>query len=677
MENALKKTERSKIAVAPVGTLIWKLGLPMIVSMILQAVYNIVDTAFVINMGEGGVDGNLALTYAFPVQILMIAVGVGTGIGINALLSKSLGEGNARQTNLTAGNGIFLMLCIYAVFLLFGLFGAESFVAVQANGNETAIAMGTSYLKICCTLSLGCIGLAVYERFLQSTGKTTLSTLSQIAGALTNIALDYVFIFPCGMGIAGAAWATVIGQIVSLILAMTFHYTLNKEIDGNIKYIRPDKDIIKRIYQVGISAALMQALLSVMMLGMNLILGKSEYDPQTLQGSFGVYYKIMQFALFAFFGLSNTLITVLSFNYGMKERERVSRGITMGIIDALITAAVITVLFEILAVPLAKVFGMASEGGDELIEVVVRAIRISATGYVFMSFTVAVQGVLQAFRYSLLPLLLSFLRLVVFVFPSAWLFTLNADASNDVWWSLVICEVLTAAVSAGFLAFAYKKKVLPMPSDAGSLSLTDNLIVTVSREHGSNGKYIAKMAADKLGIRFYDKELAFEVAKKTGLAEEYIKKFTDDENSLRAVYLSLQTNREALIAQAEVIKRIAAEEDCVIVGRGADYILRNCKNCIRIYIRASKRFRMETIMRLYGDSKQQARANIRRSDKSRNLYYKFISGRKRGYPSDYDLVLDSSRGVEKTADAVVAFVKGKLTALHPNGLVPEADSAEK
>lgn len=454
------------IDTAPVSRLIWTLGLPMVVSMILQAVYNIVDTVFVINMGEEGVAGNLALTYAFPVQLLMIAVGVGTGIGINALLSRYLGERRAERAAKTAGNGIFLSLCIYAVFLLFGIFGTEWFIGLQANGNGQVTEMGSTYLRICCIFSFGCIGFSAFERFLQSTGKTAYSTAAQIAGALLNILLDYLFIYPCGMGIAGAAWATVTGQIASLAIAMVLHYCKNREIDGSPRYIRPEGRVIAGIYRIGASAALMQALLSVMMFGMNLILGTAA-EAEILQGSFGIYYKIMQFALFAFFGLSNTVITVQSFSYGMCDRERVRQTIRWGIADSLIVAGVIVVLFESLAYPLAALFSLASgETGGEIRAVVVTAIRIAAIGYPFMAFSVAVQGVLQAFRCAVRPLIISALRLAVIVFPAAWLFTLSADAVHTVWWALVIAEVITAAVSAFMLADVCRKKIPAMPEAA-------------------------------------------------------------------------------------------------------------------------------------------------------------------------------------------------------------------
>lgn len=275
--------KQNKMAVMPVKKLIWAMGLPMIVSMVLQALYNVVDSVFVANISEVGAIANQALTLAFPVQIMMIAIGVGTGIGINACLSKSLGEKDSERVNKTAGNGIFLALVIYAVFLIFGLFLSRWFISLFSK-DGTVIEMGSVYLKICCCLSLGSIGYTVYERFLQATGKTMFSTIAQVAGAVTNIVLDYVFIFPLGMGVAGAAWATVIGQFVSLFIAIGFHYFTNKEISGHPKYMKPSWIIIKNIYQIGISAAIMQAMLSVMMTGMNAILGAAKANVTILVG---------------------------------------------------------------------------------------------------------------------------------------------------------------------------------------------------------------------------------------------------------------------------------------------------------------------------------------------------------------------------------------------------------
>ncbi len=454
----MKETKENKMAVQPLKNLFWKMGLPMMVSMILQALYNVVDSVFVTNIKDVGALANEALTYAFPVQILIIAIGVGTGVGLNALLSKSLGEKNEEKANKIVGNGIFLALAIYAVFLLFGLFGAEWFICLFTDNAQVA-EMGTQYLRICSSLSFGSIGFTVYERFLQSTGKTMYSTIAQIAGAVVNIVFDYVFIFPLGMGVCGAAWATVLGQCVSLAIAMFFHYAKNKEVSASLRFIKPDKNVVKGIYSIGVSAAVMQGLLSVMMAGMNVILGFSDVDSTILVGAFGIYYKIQQIALFACFGLSNTIITVLSFNYGMKDRERSRYCVKCGVVDTLIVTATITVLFEVIAKPLSQLFALSGGSAQDLIDVCEKATRIASTGYVFMGFTVAVQGVLQALGYAFKPFLTALFRLVIFVFPIAYLFTLSPAAADVVWWTFPIAEFLTAVISWFILKNAVNAKI--------------------------------------------------------------------------------------------------------------------------------------------------------------------------------------------------------------------------
>lgn len=446
--------KQNKMATEPVKPLFWKLGLPMVVSMVLQALYNVVDSIFVANMEGTGALANEALTIAFPIQILIIAVGVGTGVGLNALLSRSLGERNSEKVKAVAGNGIFLALVIYAVFLAFGAFGARWFIGLFTD-HAAVLEMGTEYLRICTCLSLGSIGFTIYERFLQATGKTLYSTISQISGAVANIILDYVFIFPLDMGVAGAAWATVIGQFLSFFVAMAFHYLANQEVGRGLKYLKPQIGIIKGIYAIGASAALMQAMLSVMMAGVNAILGGAAADSTVLVGSFGIYYKIQQIALFSAFGLSNTIITILSFNYGMRDKARIMDCVKYGILDTLITTFVLTVLFELIARPLSMLFALSGGSSAALVDVCAKATRIASLGYVFMGFTVAVQGVLQALGHAMKPLILSFFRLVLFVFPVAFLFTKLPNVLNTVWWTFPIAEVLTCV-----FAFLFLKRVI-------------------------------------------------------------------------------------------------------------------------------------------------------------------------------------------------------------------------
>lgn len=650
----MEETKKNKMAYAPMKNLFWKMGLPMIISMVLQALYNVVDSIFVTNMGEQGAIANQALTIAFPIQILIIAIGVGTGVGLNALLSKCLGEKNTEKVNKVAGNGIFLSICIFIVFLLFGAFGSKWFISLFAGKNEEVISMGTTYLQICCCLSFGAIGYTVYERFLQSTGKTMLSTIAQISGAVTNIVLDYIFIYPCKMGVAGAAWATVIGQFVSLILAMIFHYKLNKEINGNLKYIKPDFKLIKGIYNIGISAAIMQALLSVMMAGMNAILGMAHADTTILVGSFGIYYKIQQIALFSAFGLSNTIISILSFNYGMKDKKRCNACIKYGIIDTFIITLIITIIFELFAKTLASLFGLTGGTTNEIIEICTTALRIASIGYICMGFAVAVQGILQSLGYALRPLFISFLRLVIFVFPIAYLFTLTDNVTNIVWWTFPIAELLTALISIFILKKSYKEKIeiIEESNTMKEVETNGKLIISIAREHGTGGKEIARRVAEKLGLKFYDKEEIKKYAVNNSMIED---SYTDDE--LYKFYLSLDAEKDSIIKQSETIKKIASEENCVIVGRGADYILKDSPNLIRIFLYAPLEYRINKIKEMYNDTDKEAKKHVLASDKSRASYYEVISNQIWAKIDNYDLCINCEIGSDKVVNAICQYIE--------------------
>lgn len=646
--------KKNKMADAPMKKLFWKMGLPMIISMVLQALYNVVDSIFVTNMGELGAIANQALTIAFPIQILIIAIGVGTGVGLNALLSKSLGENETEKVNKVAGNGIFLSICIFIVFLLFGAFGSNWFISLFANGDEQVISMGTTYLQICSCLSLGAIGFTVYERFLQSTGKTMLSTIAQISGALANIVLDYIFIYPCNMGVAGAAWATVIGQFVSLFLAMIFHYSLNKEINGNPKYIKPEVSLIKGIYKIGISAAIMQTLLSVMMAGMNAILGNAHANPTILVGSFGIYYKIQQIALFSAFGLSNTIISILSFNYGMKDKERIDDCIKYGILDTFIVTMIISVLFEVFAKALAALFGLTGGTSPEIIEICAIALRIASIGYIFMGFSVSIQGVLQSLGYAGKPLIISLLRLVVFVFPVAYIFTLSEDVTTIVWWTFPIAEILTAIISAFILKGAYKEKISVIGKEAKPIqsNAEKRIVISIAREHGTGGKEIAKRVAEKLNLEFYDKEEIKKYALDNSMVED-----TYSEEELYKFYLSLYAEKDAILKQYESIKKIASENNCIIVGRGADYILRENPNLIKIFLYAPLEYRIDKIKQMYNDSYKDAKKHVLNSDKSRASYYEIITNQTWGERSNYDLCLNCEIGDDKVVEVICDYVK--------------------
>lgn len=434
---------------------------------------------------------------------------------------------------------------------------------------------------------------------------------------------------------------------------MFFHYTLNKEINENIKYIKPDLKLIKGIYNIGISAAIMQALLSIMMAGVNAILGQAHADPTILVGSFGIYYKIQQIALFSAFGLSNTIISILSFNYGMKDKARVDDCIKYGIIDTFIVTLILTVVFEIFANPLSKLFGLSGGSTTEIIDICATAIRIASIGYIFMGFSVVVQGVLQSLRYALRPLIISLLRLVIFVFPIAYLFTLSDNVTTIVWWTFPIAEVATAIISAFILKKSYKEKIETLETVKAPKAVR-NLIISISREHGTNGKEIARKVAERLGVAFYDKEEMKKFAISHSLAQNI-----NSDDDLYKYYLSLDAEKDAIIKQAETIRAIASEGDCVIVGRGSDYILKDNPSLIRVFLYAPLEYRIDRIKEMYNDTYKDAKRHVLDSDKSRASYYEVISNQPWGKKENYDLCINCEIGNERVVNVICEYIKDK------------------
>lgn len=454
----MKEKNMNRMGTEPIKKLMLSMGIPIIISMMLQALYNIVDSAFVSNM-EGGELALNALTLAFPVQMLMVAIGIGTGVGVNVALARSLGQENEEKAARVAGNAIFLGIIITVVFMLFGIFGVEFYVSTQTS-NAEIFDMAVTYLRICCVISPGIVFFSIFEKLLQSTGLSLQSTISQITGAVINIILDPIMIYGLlgcpAMGVAGAAYATVIGQIASFLIAMFFHFKSNKSIKKGIKYMKPNAGIIKEIYVIGLPAIIAQALMSVMTYGINIILvGVSE----SLVTAYGLYYKIQQFILFAAFGLRDAITPIVSFSFGMRNKKRITEGIKYGIIYTLAIMVIGTVVLELIANPLCSLFGLS--GATE--SLCISATRIISLSFVFAGINVALQGVFQALGNGISSLVLSVCRQLLFVLPVAWGFSLliKPDLENAwiVWLTFIISEFLTAVIAGLLMLKIYKNKI--------------------------------------------------------------------------------------------------------------------------------------------------------------------------------------------------------------------------
>lgn len=450
-------TENNKMREMPVYKLMIQMGIPMILSMALQAVYNIVDSAFVGNMKEGSEAALNALTLVFPVQMLMVAIAIGTGVGTNALLARTLGQGDSKKAAMVAGNSLFLGLIIYVICFLFGIFGANAYISSQ-TANPEVLSMGTSYLKICCVLSFGIVFFSLFEKLLQVTGRSLYSTIGQVAGAVINIILDPIMIYGIGpvpkMGVEGAAYATVIGQIASAVLLFVFHIKLNKEFEHGFKYMKPDGKIIKEIYAIGLPAIIAQALMSIMVYGMNLIL-KFDASAQT---AYGLFYKVQQFVLFLAFGLRDAITPILAFAYGMRSKKRIQDGMKYGIIFTIGLMILGIFITEVFPGQFAALFNAGSSR-----EYFVGAMRIISISFLFAGINVAYQGIYQALDGGMESLVISLLRQMIIILPLAEIFSIlvkNGQAGVSlIWWAFPITEFAACLLGCVFLRRIRKNKV--------------------------------------------------------------------------------------------------------------------------------------------------------------------------------------------------------------------------
>lgn len=445
------------MAAEPIPGLLLTMSLPLMFSMVTEALYNVVDSLFISRISEGAIT---ALSLAFPIQLLVVSITVGTGVGVGALLSRLLGEGDGEGVNAVAANGIFLALLTYALFLIFGLFFTESYYASQGAEGEI-FRYGVDYLSICMVWSFGGVGQIIFQRLLQSTGRTALSMLSQLTGALANIVLDPILIFGlCGapaMGVKGAAAATVIGQIAALALAIFFNLRLNGDISFSVRGFRPRLGIIKRIYAIGAHAIVMQSLNSLMAFGVNFILiGFSS----TAVAAFGIYIKVQNFVFMPAFGLNNAVVAIAAFNYGARNEGRVRQTMKWGMIYAGAIMAAGMLLVQLLALPILRLF----DASPELLSIGSRAMRVISGGYIFVAYMIIAQGVYQALGNGLYSLVVTLLRVVVVLLPLLWGFSLLFPF-KEIWWAFVISEIISALVSALLLRRLWAQRFAPARAD--------------------------------------------------------------------------------------------------------------------------------------------------------------------------------------------------------------------
>lgn len=446
--------KENKMGTMPVGKLLVNMALPMIISMLVQALYNIVDSVYVSQVSESAVT---ALGLAFPVQNMQIGFAVGIGVGVNALLSQSLGRKDQETANWAAGQGIFLMMVATVIFMLFGFFGVRPYYEMQSNVAET-VEGGIAYTQICCLLTVGVFVQVLCERLLQATGRAMQTMILQGTGAIINIILDPVFIHGWWgmpkMGIAGAAVATVIGQCVGAVLGIYMNVRHNPDIHMHLKYVKPNWKIIQPILTVGIPSVIMNGIGSVMNFGMNQIL---QGFHETATGVFGIYFKLQSLFFMPLFGINNATISIIAFNYGARKPKRIVHTLKLATITAVCIMLVGLGIFQLFPEALLGIFNPT----EDFMSIGVKALRILSLPFPVAAVCVALSASFQALGNGSYSTIVSLCRQLVVLLPVAYLLSLTGDVGN-VWWSFPIAEVVSALVTALLFARLYRCKVHPL-----------------------------------------------------------------------------------------------------------------------------------------------------------------------------------------------------------------------
>ncbi len=440
----------NKMGVMPVNKLLLSMSLPMMVSMLVQALYNIVDSIFVAQINEYALR---AVSLAFPIQSLMTAVAVGTAVGINAYLSRTLGERNYEKANIIARNGVFIELISYFVFALIGIFFSRPFFASQTEIAQVQ-EYGVEYLTVCCTASIGIFVQITFERLLQSTGKTIYTMITQGTGAIINLILDPIMIFGYfgipEMGVAGAAAATVIGQIVAAMLAVYFNHRFNHDINVSFRRFRPDIRLILQIYKVGAPSIVVQAIGSVMTYGMNLILAAFG----AAQTVFGVYFKLQSFFFMPVFGLNNGMVPIIAYNFGAGHRDRVVQTVKSSIKFGVGIMIAGLLIMELLPGPLLRMFNAT----EEILEIGIPALRTICLSFAFAGFCIVAGSAFQALGNGIYSMIVSIARQLCVLLPVAKLLSLSGNV-HFIWWAFPIAETVSMVLSILFLIRIYRKVI--------------------------------------------------------------------------------------------------------------------------------------------------------------------------------------------------------------------------
>lgn len=664
------ETHSNPLGTEKIGKLMAQFAIPSIISLVVNAVYNLIDQIFI---GQGvGYLGNAATNIILPLMTVQIGLGIMLCDGTAAFLSLMLGEGERKKAAKGVANCITLtvilgiLLCVlFELFLspLCHLFGSTESIYTYAMDYGRIIVLGFPVAMINYSMA----------GVIRADGRPKESMIGMVIGCVTNIVLDYLFVIVLSWGVAGAAWATIIGQFLNALyyIYLMFHF----------KSVKMEKDdfalnvtIVRKVVSLGLPSFITQIATVVVIFTMNNVIGtvgvNSKYGADIPLAVIGITMKLCMVVTQIALGIAIGAQPIYGFNYGSRQHKRVKETFKLAMISSTLVLVVATVVFEVFPAQIISLFGQESE---LYMEFAVKCIRTYLGACFVIGMNLVCCIFLQSVGKALPSSVLSLARQIVILVPAIVLLG-RFGGVEGILWAGPVSDVLACVISLIMVA-AYWKNIFPAKAEKVSEESADKaaavikpsrpgVIITIAREHGSSGKQIGKMVAEKRNIPFYYKEMTALAAQESGLAREFISDINKNSPEyLHELYLSTKVVQDAITAQHKVIHKIAENGSCVIVGRSADYVLRDLPNVVRVFVYAPEEYRAGRVMEIYGDTREEAVKNIRRSDEARGAYYRNISGHEWGDRRQYDLLVDSSIGLEKTAELILQFVDARERAV--------------
>ncbi len=642
-----------------ISKLLLKFSIPCILSLLISSLYNIVDQIFIGNSDIGYL-GNAATTVVFPITIIAVAFAWCFGDGSAAFLSLCQGRKNTKDADKAIGNSILISFIISIIFVIFGFIFMDKILFIFGASNSS-IDLARDYFKIILAAIPIYMLANTVNSIIRADGSPTYSMISTLVGAILNIILDPIFIFTFKMGIEGAAWATIIGQIVSFIVSFIYFFR-SKTFKLSLESFKINLSIFSNVIKLGVSTFITQMSIVIISLVCNIMLAKygamSKYGSDIPIAVIGISMKVFTIVINIVVGIILGGQPIIGYNFGAKKYSRVKEVFKIVIISTIIIGIISTIIFEVCPQVIINLFGTEN---DLYMEFALKTFRIFL---MFVTFTCCIKVIsifFQAVGEPIKATIVSLARDIVIFVPLVIILP-NFFGVEGTLYAAPIADIFGVIVSISLVSIFFKKitkeeKVQTNKSKNSDIQKSKKgVIITISREHGSQGKYIGKLVAEKLGIPYYYKEMTAIAAKESGLDKEFVSKINQSNNVMHDLYLSTVPVQYAIDAQDKAIRNIAKQGACVLVGRAADYVLKDYKNLVKVFIYAPKEYRVKNIMEMYNDNEKDAIKNIDKSDKNRASYYKIISGKTWGDIKNYDLCIDSSIGKDETADIICEYV---------------------